>query len=472
LLTAIAAIMGFMPMAISASAGAEVQRPLATVVIGGLISSTLLTLLVVPVLYYLVENQSEKRKGKKISNMNTSLATLTLIVYFSFTGINSAYAQEPPEYLTMEKAVAIAVENNPTVKAANLEINKQESLKKAAFDLDKTSISYTRGQINTVQQDYEWNISQEFKFPSVYGTQLKLQKDRISLSEAALTHRKNMLERDVRAAYLKLWFSKSQLILIDELEKEFQNFAIIADKRFESGETNLIEKISAEAKREEISLLKSEASLDIENLRKQLQLLLNIENSIAISSNELQKIPFMIVEELGNKNPLLILQEQFITVSESEYKLEKAKFLPDLSAGYFNQQIEGVKNFTGFQLGIKIPVFFWSQKGKTQAARKNSDIAQMNYNQIKLNMKAILLNKLQEYEKNRASLLYYETKGLQLADKLFSSTNKAYKEGEVGYVEYIATLEQAIQIKRSYLDRLNQYNQTVNEINYLTGKYN
>ena len=145
-----------------------------------------------------------------------------------------------------------------------------------------------------MQQDYEWNISQEFKFPSVYGTQLKLQKDRISLSEAALTHRKNMLERDVRAAYLKLWFSKSQLILIDELEKEFQNFAIIADKRFESGETNLIEKISAEAKREEISLLKSEASLDIENLRKQLQLLLNIENSIAISSNELQKIPFMI----------------------------------------------------------------------------------------------------------------------------------------------------------------------------------
>jgi cobalt-zinc-cadmium resistance protein CzcA len=68
--------------------------------------------------------------------------------------------------------------------------------------------------------------------------------------------------------------------------------------------------------------------------------------------------------------------------------------------------------------------------------------------------------------------LFYETKGLQLGDKLFSSANKAYKEGEVGYVEYIATLEQAVAIKRSYLERLNQYNQTVNEINYLTGKYN
>jgi cobalt-zinc-cadmium resistance protein CzcA len=51
LLTASAAAMGFLPMAVSTSAGAEVQRPLATVVIGGLVSATLLTLVVLPVLY-------------------------------------------------------------------------------------------------------------------------------------------------------------------------------------------------------------------------------------------------------------------------------------------------------------------------------------------------------------------------------------------------------------------------------------
>ena len=53
LLTASAAALGFLPMAVSTSAGAEVQRPLATVVIGGLITSTLLTLVVLPVLYAL-----------------------------------------------------------------------------------------------------------------------------------------------------------------------------------------------------------------------------------------------------------------------------------------------------------------------------------------------------------------------------------------------------------------------------------
>ena len=62
LLTATAAIMGFIPMAVSTSGGAEVQRPLATVVIGGLITATFLTLVVVPVLYNWLEARKE-RKG-------------------------------------------------------------------------------------------------------------------------------------------------------------------------------------------------------------------------------------------------------------------------------------------------------------------------------------------------------------------------------------------------------------------------
>jgi cobalt-zinc-cadmium resistance protein CzcA len=52
-MTALVAAFGFVPMALATGTGAEVQRPLATVVIGGIISSTLLTLLVLPTLYAL-----------------------------------------------------------------------------------------------------------------------------------------------------------------------------------------------------------------------------------------------------------------------------------------------------------------------------------------------------------------------------------------------------------------------------------
>lgn len=57
LMTALVASLGFLPMALATSAGAQVQRPLATVVIGGLITSTLLTLLLLPTLYEWVERE-------------------------------------------------------------------------------------------------------------------------------------------------------------------------------------------------------------------------------------------------------------------------------------------------------------------------------------------------------------------------------------------------------------------------------
>ena len=63
LMTALVASLGFLPMAISTSAGAEVQRPLATVVIGGLITSTALTLLVLPAFYAWVTPRLEKEES-------------------------------------------------------------------------------------------------------------------------------------------------------------------------------------------------------------------------------------------------------------------------------------------------------------------------------------------------------------------------------------------------------------------------
>ncbi len=79
LLTASAAALGFLPMAISTSAGAEVQRPLATVVIGGLITATLLTLVVLPVLYYLLSGTPMKGKSSK-----SALALLLLVIPFAY----------------------------------------------------------------------------------------------------------------------------------------------------------------------------------------------------------------------------------------------------------------------------------------------------------------------------------------------------------------------------------------------------
>ena len=71
LMTALVASLGFVPMALNVGAGAEVQRPLATVVIGGIISSTILTLLVLPALYSLVHGRPPRPEGPWRSWLST-----------------------------------------------------------------------------------------------------------------------------------------------------------------------------------------------------------------------------------------------------------------------------------------------------------------------------------------------------------------------------------------------------------------
>ena len=63
LLTTIATVLGLIPMALAIGEGSELQAPMARVVIGGLISSTLITLILIPVVYTLAEQRSEKRRA-------------------------------------------------------------------------------------------------------------------------------------------------------------------------------------------------------------------------------------------------------------------------------------------------------------------------------------------------------------------------------------------------------------------------
>jgi len=66
LMTALVAGLGFVPMAFNVGTGSEVQRPLASVVIGGIVSSTFLTLLVLPALYRLAYRADEAMAGEKV----------------------------------------------------------------------------------------------------------------------------------------------------------------------------------------------------------------------------------------------------------------------------------------------------------------------------------------------------------------------------------------------------------------------
>jgi predicted RND superfamily exporter protein len=79
-MTALVASVGFIPMAISTGAGAEIQRPLATVVIGGLISATALTLLVLPTAYAWIEQRVTRGAAQLAQDVPPSATSDTVLV--------------------------------------------------------------------------------------------------------------------------------------------------------------------------------------------------------------------------------------------------------------------------------------------------------------------------------------------------------------------------------------------------------
>lgn len=100
-LTGLVASLGFVPMAVATSAGAEVQRPLATVVIGGLIVSTILTLVIIPVFYKLVNSITRFVMRKRH-------ITMILVALLTFAGTD-LYAQTP-DTVSLNEAVNIAIQ--------------------------------------------------------------------------------------------------------------------------------------------------------------------------------------------------------------------------------------------------------------------------------------------------------------------------------------------------------------------------
>jgi cobalt-zinc-cadmium resistance protein CzcA len=157
LMTATVASLGFLPMALSQSSGAEVQKPLATVVIGGLISATFLTLFLLPLLYILF-NFNSKKKMKTVVSL--------IIVLFSTMGLQ-ANAQSV-KIKSPEEAVQLAIKNNAELRSKELYILQMQSQEKAAIEYRKQSSPCRFGQYSSYKFDNSFQVSQSIPYPTVF----------------------------------------------------------------------------------------------------------------------------------------------------------------------------------------------------------------------------------------------------------------------------------------------------------------
>lgn len=464
-MTAAVASLGFLPMALSSGAGAEVQKPLATVVIGGLITATLLTLIVLPILYYLLE--------KKVK-VNKSVTTLIILFLFLGGNIN---AQQP---LNLSQAIELGLKNNQQIQANELNIKVQNQLKPTAKDLPKAKINAMLGQYNTRSFDQNYSISQEFS-PFQFQAKKELVNANIKNSELELLATKQDIIFQIRQSWnvILYWTAVNELLV--KQEEYLQIFVNAATLKLKTGESNLLEKTTAETKLQELIQIRKQHEGMILRDKIKLKSILNWKEDIVLAERGFTPTKALLADSIYlNQNPTLALATQQIQLTNANKNVEKALRKPDFTAGYFmqsltgNQDIEGVNTyyngiprFQGVNIGISIPLFGKASKARIQASETAILVQQKNAEYLRNQLNSQLLQQIEEQKVNQSLIDYFTKTALPNSEIISNNAKKAFQNGEIGYVEYLQSLETVLKIQQNYLNALSEFNQNNINIQYL-----
>jgi cobalt-zinc-cadmium resistance protein CzcA len=461
LLTAVAAALGFLPMAVSTNAGAEVQRPLATVVIGGLITATLLTLVVLPVLYAYFNKPREEKKSFKAKKTASFLVLFLLIA-------TSAKAQEKP--MSLEVLIPLAIENNAGLSGNRLRVEQSKTLVKSAFNFDKTHVYYEFDENNLAVNNEPirvFGVQQDFRFPTLYFSEKKVNQAKAAVTSSAYDIQEKALKRKVTNAYYTYQIARRKQEVLKTLDSLYSNFAKMAARRFELGETNYLEKITAASKQQQIHLNYKSAIQELALAYAHLKNTVQFKDTLQIAQELVLKAPLNTIDV--DASPELLLYKNSIALAKRQRKFEKQQFLPDISINYFQGTNSGLNtNLYGYQFGLKIPLLFGGQSSKVKAARIAEEIAVKESNEYRIQYHAKLNSLRMELTQLQESINYYEQEGTALSDEILKTANGSFRNGEINFYQYIQSLESAYDIKLHYLEKLNEYNTIVINLNYLT----
>lgn len=478
LMTAAVASLGFLPMAISTGAGAEVQKPLATVVIGGLITATLLTLFVLPMLYIIFNTKFRKNHFK--------MKTLTTIVVLGFLVLGQTLNAQTSKTLSVEQAAELALSNNYSIQSKNLDIKVSEALKPTANELPKMNFSAQLGQYNSPKFDQSFSISQSIPFPTLFKARKDLIIEEIRAKQISKEVTANELAKQVRTYYYQieyLHYNQTKLMKLDSL---YQDFIRIATVRFNAGDIKKIEISTAETQKGEINLLLNQNKIYLKNTYKNLKTLLNTEDEIEIpltKNYQPLKAEYVLDSTAIANHPTVKAFYQEMEIAEKNKNVEKSQGLPEFTLGYTNQSIIGFHTVNGKEkyynagnrfnvanIGVSIPLTFGATRARIQSLDYQKQIAQSNAKFQQKQLTAQLENALNQYQQDVQQYEYYVSQALPNAEKIVKAGQLGYKTGEISYIEYLFALQTATNIQLKYLESIQQVNQSVITINSLINK--
>ncbi|SJN16818.1 CusA/CzcA family heavy metal efflux RND transporter [Sphingobacterium sp. JB170] len=465
LMTAAVASLGFIPMAISTGAGAEVQRPLATVVIGGLILATLLTLFVLPLLYVNIENgfKMKKPKSKHVASV--------LLIFMLFSGIK----MKAQTIISLDEAVQTALQNNRNLKNEKLRSDYAKALIKTSnADIPQTAVTADYGQINSAYNDMKFGISQSIAFPTVYQKQKNLHSEEWKKSQLNVSLKEFELKKAVSQSYFQIVYWKDKEKLLNETLQLYTQFLDKASLRLKAGESNILEKTTASNQKSAIEIQLKQVQQEIKTLQLQFSWLLNSETEYLPLENSR---PVLLLQENAS-HPLLHVLEQQKTVAGKQTEVEKSRLLPGLQIGYNLNSFKGMgpddklysatPQFHSVMVGVGIPIFSGGQKARIHASKVAESIAENDWHNTEFALEKKQKQLKQMYQTNLEIINRYETDELKNADIITKTAQQQFINGEINYLEFVMLVNQAVLLKSNYADALLKLNESVVELNYIT----
>lgn len=446
-LTGLVASLGFVPMAIAKSAGAEVQRPLATVVIGGLIVSTILTLIIIPVFYRLVNSSAAWKRQRWLKR---------LLPFLLFLGI--LFPTHAQQTVSLEEAVTIALENHPRLKTATASIERSRASRGESWEVSPTTFNYSWGQINgETRNDNQMEITQSLGSLLTPFYKNALVNRQVTTGE----YYRDLVKKEITAEVKRAWAYYQYAFHLCALYKEQIEWAGRLRKasqlRYEQGDITLLERNMSSTLVADLQTRLSQAEEELQLATRRFSWTCYSDSPLLPMDTTLVLFPARVAEIA----PSDIHLNYFRSVADEKkamLRIERSRFFPELSVGYVRQKIAPLSGLDSWMVGISFPVLFFPQHSRVRQAKIDSYIART---EAESNIRQ-LNNKVEELSvalrKEGEHIRYYTTGALPEADALLKSATVQFKESETDITQFVQSLNAAREIRRGYIEAVYAYN--------------
>ncbi|MBX9785445.1 MAG: TolC family protein [Chitinophagaceae bacterium] len=388
-----------------------------------------------------------------------------VIVFTGLLSVANVYSQKT---ISEADAVSMAVKNSRNISASGLAVLQQKQLLKSSINLRNPDffIESPTGKF------YTGSITQSIEFPTVYSKQYQLQKQRIVLAEKEKGFTENEVKFQVKQLYLLLRYVSALQQQLYVQDTVYERISKAAGRQFDAGQIDYLQKTFAESQYGEIHNQYLQAQLTINNLQSQLQYLTGLTYTfIAEPLNMTPLSDFAMTSDSTAfvTNPSLQIFNQASVIAQKNIALQKAKALPGLAVGYFNQGERNSPIGNRFRIGLTVPLWFSQYKGNINAAKTEWEINKQKISGLQQQLSVQLLQAKNELAIYTQSLQYYKKSGIPKANEIIGTAKRFFESGENDYINFLRNINDAYSIQLKYLEVIRNYNQSLLSIKYLTG---